>query len=200
MSVIAKLMVRQAVQYGTGTFVELGCVCDNDLMAAYATSDEDKLFSRYSPWGEIRLNQRSGWAVFTHDADQHVEPPGAGPKAFYVMLLTDEEVSAASGEYGFPGAAAFVKVTCYSKTKFAGDGSRVELREVHNWKIGETNYQKRDSVIERMSWKMHVDNPPAEAGFTPGKDYWAVFYDAQSFSQKQAIRAALGLPEPTEDA
>lgn len=185
MSVIAKLVVRKVVNFGTGTFVELGCLCDNDLMAAYATSEEDKLFTRYSPWGEMRLNQRSNWAVFTHEEDQHVAPPNTGPRSFYVMLLSEEEAY----DVTFPKASAFIKMNCYSKAQFAGDGSRVELREVYGWNETEPR-NSRINVIERMSWKMHVDNPPAEAGFVPGKDYWVAFYDAAVFDRDQTIAAA----------
>lgn len=188
MSVIAKLMVRNVVNYGTGTFVELGCICDNDLMAAYATSEDDKLFTKYSPWGEMRLHQKNGWAVFSLE-EQHVEPPGP-PPAFYVMLLREDEVG---DEQGFKEASAFLKVNCYSKTKFAGDGSRVELRECYQKPSDIPDYSRtRDSVIQKLSWKMQVDNPPAEDGFVPGKNYWLVFYDANKFDRDAAIRAAHG--------
>lgn len=186
MAVIAKLMVRRVVNFGTGNFVELGCVCDNDLMAAYATTEEDKLFSRYSPWGEVRLNQRAGWGVFTHEEDVHVVEPNKGPRAFYVMLLTENEVYSET----FPKASAFIKMNCYSKSQFAGDGSRVELREVYGWHET-SDSRSRINVIEKMSWKMHVDNPPAEAGFIPGTNYWVAFYDAAVFDRDRTISMAL---------
>jgi hypothetical protein len=188
MSIIAKLMVRQVTSFGTGAFAELSCVCDNDLMAAYATSEEDKLFSRYSPWGEIRLHQRANWAVFVKD-EQHVPAP-TPPAAFYVMLLGEDEVGDDAVER-FKRASAFLKVECHSKTKFAGDRSRVELREAGR-KIDPADYRSREGVIERMSWKMHVDNPPAEDQFVPGQRYWAAFYDAAKFDRDTTIAAAHG--------
>src|SRR5580698_3636815 len=125
MSVIAKLYAADVRDFGTGSSVTMQCVAENDLMAAYATSEEDKLFSRYSPWGEMRLNQRSGWAVFTSIAEIH---PPAAPRYFYAMLISLEEAGA---EASFDGCAAYIKVDCYSRTKFAQDGSRVELRETY---------------------------------------------------------------------
>lgn len=198
MTVIAKLSVNSVVEFGTGTFALLGCICENDLMAAYNPSEEDKLFTRYSPWGEMRLNQRQNWAVFTKQEDVHVEIPNSGAKAFYVVLLTEDEI----GDAKFEGASAFIKVNCYSKSKFAGDGSRVELREIYTWKnnlaeIDADRYgRSRGGVIEKLSWKMHVDNPSAEAGFVPGQDYWVAFYDADEFDMRGAIFAAQGIKAP----
>ena len=188
MSVIAKLSVSRAVSFGTGTFIELGCVCENDLMAAYATSHEDKLFTKYSPWGEIRLNQRSGWAVFTYD-ESHIPVPGERP-TFYAVLIPEKETV---GD-GFEAAAAAVKVECYAKTKFAGDGSRVELREAYAWAkdTAEAGYRDRRGVVEKLSWKMQVDNPPAEDQFVPGEKYWLLFYDAGRFTMRRALDAAHG--------
>ena len=195
MSVIAKLYVSNFAVFGTGSYAELSCVSENALMAAYATEDEDKLFTKYSPWGEIRLHQRAGWAVFNDSKGVHIEPPGQSRQTFYAMMVTDDEAA----DQTFPGAAAFIRLNCYSKTKFAGDGSRVELREVHDWgkgvseaiPVGSVRGDRR-AVIERLSWKMQVDNPPAEAGFVPGQDYWLVFYDASGMTMRQAIAAAHG--------
>jgi hypothetical protein len=188
MSVIAKLYVDTVTDFGTGTYIKLSCIAENDLMAAYATSEEDKLFSKYSPWGEMRLNQRAAFSVFTK-SEEHVQPPGGARPMFYAMLVSKAEVG---DKAKFPTAAAYIPVTCYSKTKFAGDGSRVELRESYSYKApAEVDWRDRGQVIEKISWKMQVDNPPAEAGFVPGQDYWLVFYDASKFDRDQAISAAL---------
>lgn len=195
MSVIAKLMVRQVVDYGTGTFVELGCICENDLMASYATSESDKLFTKYSPWGEMRISQKAGWAVFWKP-EEHVENPASvSPKAFYVMLLTKDEAGATPA---FEEASAYLPVNCYSLTKFAGDGSRVEFREASRAAPASdaATWRDRSCVVEKLSWKMQVDNPGAESQFEPGKLYWLAFYDAAKFGRDQAIRAAHGYPEP----
>lgn len=194
MSVIAKLYVSKFINFGTGSYVELSCVADNALMAAYAESDEDKLFSRYSPYGEIRLHQRQGWAVFGEWNQGHAELPG-GREMFYAMMLDGGE---AGEDPKFPGASAFIRLNCYSTTKFSQDGTRVELREVDRRKpdpaipVGSLRDDRRDEVIEKLSWKMHVDNPPAEAQFVPGRDYWLAFYNTQKFDMQQAIAAAHG--------
>lgn len=200
MTVIAKLFVSRTTDFNTGSFVELSCICENDLMAAYATKDEDKLFTRYSPWGEIRLNQRAGWAVFTHEGEAHIPAPG-GPKAFYAVMQPADQVEDASVR--FKRAAAFVKINCYSKSQFAQDGSRVELREIYSWQkfvddlVPNQNgyrdwHRTRAAVIDKLSWKMQVDNPPAEAQFVPGSDYWLAFYDAGEFDMSAALAAAHG--------
>src|SRR3546814_9159944 len=59
MSVIAKLNLLAVRAFGGGSLYEMSCVCQDDLMAMYAKSDEDKLFTNASPWGEARLNTRS---------------------------------------------------------------------------------------------------------------------------------------------
>lgn len=192
MTVIAKLYAQEVTEFGTGTFAQLACIANSDLMAAYATSDEDKLFSRYSPWGEIRLHQRSGWCVFTK-AEQHVGGPW-DPKAYYAVMQPAGEIEADR----FKGAEAFVKINCYSTMRLAQDGTRVELREVYDWKkLGDEeaagpSTRSRAGVIEKLSWKMHVDNPPAEAQFVAGENYWLAFYDASRFNMQEALAAAHG--------
>ena len=167
MSVIAKLYVQARSDYGTGSYVQLGCVASNEVMAAYAGSEEDKLFSRYSPSGEIRIHQAAHWSVF--------------PDPRYIT---------------------FTQVECYSVSRYAYDGSRVELREVQGWvnemikaNGGAHLTHKRCEVIERLSWKMHVDNPPAEAQFVPGRKYWLAFYPVAEFDRDKAIAAAHGHKE-----
>ena len=188
MSVIAKLRVSTLTTFGTGSFVELGCICSNDLMAAYATSNEDKLFSRYSPWGEIRLNQRAQWSVFAKD-QSHVTPP-ASPEAgaFYAIMLPHEPAM----DVDWEKASAYVKINCYEKAKRAGDGSHVELREAYGWAKDTADARDRRAVIEKLSWKMQVDNPPAEEQFVAGRDYWLLFFDAEKFDMHQALAAAHG--------
>lgn len=189
MSVIAKLYVSKHVPFGTGSYVELSCIAENDLMAAYATTNEDKLFSKYSPWGEIRLNQRANWAVFALD-ENHVQPPGPR-QAFYAILIPVKDTA----DTALDKAAAAVKLDCCAKTKFAGDGSRVELRETHTWAkdtATPADFKDRRVVIEKLSWKMQVDNPPAEAQFVPGETYWLLFYSATTFDMAAALALAHG--------
>lgn len=98
MSVIAKLSIVKVTRFGTGTHVALNCVCANDLMAAYAESEEDRLFTRYSPWGEMTINQPDGFAL------------GREGDVFYALILRDGEPMKVLGPedyFGpFPGSYA----------------------------------------------------------------------------------------------
>lgn len=188
MSVIAKLSINNVAVFGTGQLVELACVCANDLMAAYAESEEDRLFTKYSPSGDIKLHQPSGFVMG--------DPPTEFRRAdvFYVIAVRADETEAdqagKGSQRGFPGAAAYTRGRCVSLTDFGDQQSkRVEFREAG------TPEQRRG--IEKLSWKMSVDNPPATAQFLPGvSDYWLVFYPEARFDRNAAIRAAHGHPEP----
>jgi hypothetical protein len=174
MSVIAKMSIQKISEYGTGSHIDLSCVAQNDLMAMYAGSEEDKLFTQASPWGEMSLNQPRGFAI------------GKQGDQFYVMILRDSE----AGDKNFPDAYASCKARCISLTDFGGTSRRVEFCD-------HTHKAYSDSIksvrIEGLNWKMTVDNPPAFAQFEPGKtDYWIAFYPASSFDRNKAIAAAHG--------
>lgn len=55
MSVIAKMKLDGTLDFSGSPLSKLSCVCENDLMAAYAKADEDKVFTKYSPWGEMKI-------------------------------------------------------------------------------------------------------------------------------------------------
>lgn len=180
MSVIAKLNIRAATVFGTGNLIELGCVCENDLMTAYATSEEDKLFSQYSPWGEMKVSQPSGFSL--GQAPDHVAPT----KAYYVMMLANAEVENTK----FPGAAAYCRARL-QLTDF-GDG-RDQIVEFHN------DGAQDGLGIDRLIWKMSVNNPGALRQFKPGSGYWLAFYPADQFTRDTAIAAAHAqVPETKE--
>ena len=90
---------------------------------------------------------------------------------FYVMLIGLDEIK----DPKFTGVA-YTQVECYGVFKYAYDGVRVELRDVRGWndsqKAEATSYRDRATVIEKLSWTMHVDNPPAEGQFVAGKKYF----------------------------
>lgn len=195
MSVIAKLLVRGVTDYGTGRLVELGCVCENDLMAAYATSEEDKLFTKYSPQGDMKLHQPAGFALGTEPGDM------VPPEAFYVMALHKDEYEHKAPDLGpdrdryqpdlnFPGASVWACGSCYSLTDFGGT-KRVEFRANGKGTIGSRG-------VEALNWKMSVDNPAASDQFKPGEIYWIALYPASKFDRDAAIRAAHGHPALTE--
>lgn len=179
MSVIAKLLIRSVTGFGTGQLVELGCVCENDLMGAYASTHEDKLFTQYSPWGEMKLCQPAGFSLGA-PTDEFAQ--GA---AFYVMALSKDEVE----EAAFAGAYAACPARCLSLTDFGdGQAKRVEFRN--------EGPAADHRGVDRLNWKMSVDNPAATGQFKPGAPYWIALYPAARFDRDAAIRAAHGYPEP----
>lgn len=193
MSVIAKLSVQNRAEFSTGSFVELNCVASNEVMAAYAGSEEDRLFSRYSPSGQIRLHQAAGWAVFENPQTHYVERDPTQPyqpPMFYVMLVGLDEME----QPGFGDKIAYTQVECYNVSTYAYDGVRVELRDVRGWrdpeKIAKEYWRDRGGVVEKLSWTMHVDNPRAEGQFVAGRKYWVAFYPVSEFTRDEAIAAA----------
>lgn len=178
MSVIAKLNVLAVRSFGSGTLVEMGCICANDLMTAYAESEEDKLFTRYSPWGEARF-QIGEDPINIVEQDQ-----------FYIMVLrADERCN------GFEGATYFAPARCLSLADFGdGQAKRVEFCSGHRKEV------ELSSKVTSFNWKMSVDNPLATDQFLPGKDdYWVALYPVSKFDRDQTIAAAHG-PSPKTDA
>jgi hypothetical protein len=191
MSVIAKMMVRARSEFGTGRLIELSCLCDNDLMVAYAGgSEEDKLFTKYSPSGDMRLHQPSGFTLSGPDED----PDPVFDKvsvAYYVMALAEDEheyVEVDPARYwrdvNFPGSHAWTFAQCHSLTWFGADTARVEFRAGKG----------RNHGVDALNWKMSVDNPGASNQFKPGNGYWIVLYPAEKFDRNATIRAAHGHP------
>lgn len=194
MSVIAKLMIRGVTDFGMGRLIELSCVCENDLMAAYATSEEDRLFSKYSPSGDMKMSQPAGWTL-GEEPDEFTPP-----RAFYVMALHESEYAHKAPDLSpdrdryqkdrnFPTASAWAFGFCYSMTSFGADTRRVEFRANSGGSI-------QGRAIEKLNWKMSVDNPAASGQFKPGERYWFALYDAARFDRDAAIRAAHGHPAP----
>jgi len=177
MSVIAKLVIRGVHTFGTGgQMVDLSCLCDNDLMKAYAEDHEDKLFTEYSPWGEMKLHQPPGYTL-----GQSLQQDDA----FYVMIVSKDEIS---DGFTFPGAYAYSQLRVDSITDY-GDGQAKRLEMC-------TGYiAKKLPVkgIENFNWKMSVDNPAVFSQMNPGtEDYFVAFYPAASFDRNAAIAAAHG--------
>lgn len=194
MSVIAKLEIRATTDYGTGRLIELGCVCQNDLMASYAGSEEDRLFTTASPWGEMKLSQPEGWHLANGKQADELSPA----PAFYVMALHESEheyLEPKEGEHShqpdknFPGCSAWTRGTCHSITDL-GYSRQVEFRGAG------THAKVKGRAIDKLNWKMTVDNPRASNQFKAGEPYFIVLYDASQFTRDTAIRAAHGMPEP----
>lgn len=182
MSVIAKMEARERHEFGTGSLLELNCVCENDLMAAYAGSEEDRLFTRYSPWGEMKINQPAGFDI----------TGGIERAKFYVMIVAGDEAF----DPTFPDAVAYRALSVRSVTDFGDNmAKRVEMCESGPMPICDTyRPEYRGSVIERFSWKMSIDNPGATQQLKPGSPsgYWLALYPADKLDRDGAIRAAHG--------
>lgn len=163
MSVIAKLQISSCRAFGTGVLTILNCVCENDLMAAYAKADEDRCFTKYSPWGEAQLGASlvNGVGISLTEG-----------RKFYAIALRGERPAC-------PGAAKLVQCRIPSITDF-GDGmaKRVEIASEYGEKTP-------------FNWRMSIDNPPAVQFFTPGASgYWVAFYDADGFDMQAALADA----------
>lgn len=175
MSVIAKMIIRSVHEFGSGCLVEMGCICDNDLMTAYAESHEDKLFTKYSPWGEVKLHQPSGFQL------------GVVGEAFYVMITHEDEAD----DKSFPGAFACAPMVVLSVTDF-GDNQAKRLD------MADETWRKESPRrgVDSFNWKMSVDNPAVFKQLHAGeRDYFVAFYPATSFDRDASIKAAHGLTE-----
>lgn len=183
MSVIAKLQIHKVTPFGTGQSVDLGCVASNDMMAGFdeGKSAEDKLFSTASPSGEMRLNLVAGFTLGRayHDL-------GPWPDTYYAMIIFGDEAD----DRPFELAAAVVEAKLYSVTEFGG--TTIEVR--FNDRQGKT---ERTRGIDRLNWRMSVDNPAAQAQFKAGTPCVIAFYDARpDFGRDDAIRDAHAGPAP----
>lgn len=173
MSVIAKLSIQSVSAFGFGQLVTLNCIASNDMMADYAGSEEDKLFTKASPWGEVKVAQPAGFSL-------GVAPTLGQGATFYAMVLGEDEVDE---ENAFRGAVAVVEATCHSRTEFGGDSVQVEFFDRYT-------KTERTKGIERLNWRMSIDNPPASDQIRPTRNYVVAFYPADLFTRDQAIAAA----------
>lgn len=168
MSVIAKMQLNGILDFGSGSVSKLSCVCENDLMAAYAKANEDKLFTRYSPWGEMKLG---------HSLRSFPD----GQKFYVVCVRAKERPSFAEAAYVHP--AGVQSVTDY------GSSSQVKLFRAASG--GHATSAIGEIPVGELDWRMTIDNPPAVAFFKPGQyDYWVAFYPDDKFSQETALSDA----------
>lgn len=175
MSVIAKMQLNGTLDFGSGALTKLSCVCENDLMAAYAKSDEDKLFTKYSPWGEMKL----GYGF----KDKHGIPKYQQGQKFYVIALrSDAKPECARAEHVHPAGVRVVHDF--------GSSKQVELAYDPR-SYGAPPCNSMDEHPGELHWRMTIDNPPAVAFFEPGKSgYWIAFYDADKFNIPEALSDA----------
>lgn len=185
MSMIAKLSVRAARDFGSGVLVELGCVCENDLMAAYAPSDEDKLFTRYSPWGEARINLKQGAPV-----------PMEGDTYYAILLRPDEVVP---GRINHPEATMLVDVSIAGITdRGEGVAKNVDFISMPVQDAGDDDVSKR--VASAFSWRMSIDNPGATDQLKAGeKGYLLGFYPVSKFTAQSALASVFSVTLEDEE-
>lgn len=176
MSVIAKMQLNGTLDFGSGSLSKLSCVCENDLMAAYAGSEEDRLFTKYSPWGEMKL----GYGFKTERSGLPKFQPG---HKFYVMAVRSASKPACPGaEHVHPCSVRVIHDY--------GSSKQVELAYDPRTVGAQPSYAMDEHPGE-FHWRMTIDNPPAVAFFEPGKSgYWVAFYDAEKFDRDAAIADA----------
>jgi hypothetical protein len=165
MPVIAKMQLNGVLNFGSGSVSKLSCVCENDLMAAYAKADEDKLFTRYSPWGEMKLG---------HSLRSFKD----GQKFYVVALKSKSRPKCEKAAHVHPARVHVVEDYGSSKqVQLSYDGyNKNAYTSVDYEHPGE------------LHWRMTIDNPPAVEFFTPGEnDYWVAFYPDDKFTQHEAL-------------
>lgn len=186
MSVIAKMSIRSVIPFGVGRALDLACVAANDMMAGFAEGkdQEDRLFSKASPSGDMRLHQPSNFCLGRATSDL-----GDAPDTFYVVVLFGDEAN------GRPckGAYAVAEARCVSTTDFGGTSVMVEFRSAYN-------KTDRTVGVDGLHWKMTVDNPGAQVQFKPGTDCLIAFFPANKFTRDTAIAAAHAPAEEPEAA
>jgi hypothetical protein len=182
MSVIAKFVVRTVEDFGTGKLTQLGCWCDNDMMAenAEAKDHKDKLFTKYSPSGDMKLSQPQ-YCQLGQAGDYEWDTKA---DAFYVMMLNMDELrdgfDTISDGRQFPGSSLAFVGTCLSVTDLGYSKQVVFTGKAKQSHIG----------MDKFRWQMTVDNPGASNQFKPGHDVWIVFYPCSKYTRDEAIHDA----------
>ncbi len=175
MSVIAKLQLNGTLDFANGSLSKLSCVCENDMMAAYAGANEDRLFTKYSPYGEMKIEH--GFKTAKGNPKFEI-----GHK-FYVVILRS-----LTGVPLCPGAEHVHPVRCHAIHDF-GTTKQVEISN-DGWPMS-ANLPAPEGTPGVFHWRMSIDNPPAVAFFEPGKaGYYAAFYDADKFTSAEAVYKA----------
>jgi hypothetical protein len=164
-AVIAKMQITGCRDFGkSGFLTTLNCVCENDLMAAYAGAEENRCFTKYSPWGEGQV----GAALGSGNLDMF-----NGRQVYMVSVRGAERPKCKD-------ALLVVRARVHGITNH-GDG-QAQMVEVVQCGANEPG----------LRWKMAIDNPPAVEFFVPGQtDYWVAFYAAEQHNRDTALIDAL---------
>lgn len=172
-AIISKMKIKTQRDFGSsGTLATLDCVCENDLMAAYARSEEDRCFTKYSPYGEAQV----GASLLSGACNL------MGGEQLYVVVTRREDGYECQGAIKLWKAERhFINARCVCVTDF-GDGQAKVVEMAQSY------------VDEKVGFNMKtaIDNPPAVEFFVPGKDdYRVAFYDAKAFDRDTALADAL---------
>ena len=175
MSVIAKLYVQGTTPMGSNTLLALSCVCENELMAGHTPSNEDILFSKYSPSGEARLILAGAGA-----GDYGVLQ---GDQFYFIFQKSAEQPN-------LDGAFGASRMNVQSITDFGGTSKQVQL-------VSENRTAPDPSwTIQNVNFKIMIDNPRASDQFKAGESgWWLTVYKATSVTMHEAIAMAHAVKE-----
>ncbi|ESQ85427.1 hypothetical protein AEAC466_04490 [Asticcacaulis sp. AC466] len=175
MSVIAKVAVRGVEKQYNLYRVEAYCQAENQLMAQYADpTDEDLLFSRASPSGEMR-------AKFPED------PHMVEGDQLYVIFTRAPQ----------PRAWHWSKARVQSVTDYGGVTKEVRICSPHS-------YGRPDLAANELpdfTFKISIDNAGASEQFQPNDADWVVgLYRSSQVTMDQALQLARDARgEPAEE-
>jgi hypothetical protein len=173
MSVIAKLIVRGSSAFGPGVLVEMGCICENDLMTNWTSlkDDEDRMFTTASPSGDARLNLA---------VSPQFPQMNQGDDYYFVLTHKDEPGFTENPK----GCFLTSKARISHVTDFGGTTKYVEICSEN---------PQQYATLQRFGWKMSIDNPGAYNQLKPGTGGWLLsIFPCKSFTIRTAIDAAHG--------
>lgn len=159
MTVISKMTVNSVTYYGGDSKqIKLTCVYDPTLGNE---DNEDRRFTKASPWGELTMTvDNVGLSYDPQDV-------------FYVLFYKSLD-----GQPSTEGAHSIAKFKCHSVTDFGGTSKQVHLTTVYS-SLAEEGYDENKLFTKYTpsgELKMTIDNPNASIQFTPGVEYYLVFY------------------------
>ncbi len=174
MSVICKVSISEIRPFGEQKLVKTTCVSDNEIMAAYNPSEEDKLFTKYSP---------SGSADFTVPVTIPIPQNLAYPQPKLYLMFVQSEVRPE-----FSNSLCFAKIKVNSSTDFGGQSKQFDIGTFYQSKSKD---EKSHKWIEQFNHRIMIDNPAAADQFIPGdQSWWIGIYDADKFTMSEVISDA----------
>jgi hypothetical protein len=169
MSVIAKMSVLASRAFGNDQLIELGCVCENDLMAMHTPSNEDITFANASPSGDAKLNCSTGLSFRRQE---------------HLYLIFSKQEAAPD----FEGAIVVVPARCVAITDYGGTSKRVEVANRYRHHNVEKLHELEPSAFNMY---IQIDNPAASVQFEAGEaDYWVGIYRCLDYSMSDALSLA----------